>query len=223
MTARVLAGRIFAGVLLVVVLVAGAILLSLDRADKAATTSKVNRDRIATNEHKDNATRRCLTVSKRPQRCIERVAGARGPGGAAGTAGAAGKAGARGLAVVGKPGPPGRNAPAPTVDQIAEGFAVWCLRVPCVGANGKDAPPVTSGELKAALLELCGGSCRGENGQDVTQAMVDAAVATVCAQGGCPAPAGPQGPVGPQGEPASQVPCADQDPTLGYVCAPTTP
>lgn len=231
MTARALAGRIFAGVLLVVALVAGAILLSLDRADKAATTSRVNRERIAknrariaTNEHKDEATRRCQTRARDVQRCIERVGGARGPGGMAGTAGARGLNGLRGRrGPRGLPGQNGKDAPAPTVEQIAAGFAVWCSQQLCVGKDGRDAPPVTSDELKAALLELCGGSCRGEDGQDVTQEMVDAAVATVCASGGCPAPGGPQGPqgpAGPQGDPAPQVPCAAQPPELGYQCVP---
>jgi hypothetical protein len=241
MTAQGLAARIFAGVLVVVMVAAGAILAISNKADTAATTGKANREiiatnraRIATNEHKDDATRRCLTVATRPQACVERVTGAQGPGGT-GATGARGLMGRRGLSAVGKTGPrgpagrPGRDAPAPTVEGIADGFAVWCRRVLCVGATGKDgrdgrdAPPVTRAEVMAVVEESCGGSCNGTNGQDApspTQEQVNAAVATICAAGGCPAPPGPQG---PQGEPGGQVPCAEQDPALGYQCTATVP
>jgi hypothetical protein len=236
MTAQGLAARIFAGFVVAVLVVGGAILAISDKADTAATTGKANREiivtnraRIATNEHKDDATRRCLTVAKRPQACVERVVGAQGPGGTTGPGGRVGMRGLNGLrGRTGKPGRTGstgragRDAPALTAEGVAEGFAVWCRRMLCVGANGepgKDAPPVTRAELMAALTELCGGSCNGRDAPPPTQDQVNAA----CAAGLCPASTGPPGPQGatgeqgPQGPPAPPAPC---DESLGYVCQP---
>jgi hypothetical protein len=254
MTARALATRIFVAFVVLAAIGVTVLLLAVNSSDKAGVVEKAvddnrgkisrNSERIATNEHKDDATRRCLTVSKRPQACVQRVSGARAPGASAGARGQRGATGERGLAAVGKTGPQGppgkngRDAPAPSAERLAEGFAIWCSPMLCVGKNGKDgqdATPITPDELKSTLLDLCGGSCKGENGQDVTQEMVNAAVVMICAQGGCPAPPplpGPQGPQGepgiqgPQGEPgqpAPPVPCADQPPELGYVCAPPMP
>lgn len=112
MSARRLAAWIFAGLVLITVLVGGAILMSLDQSDTARDTARVNRGsiarnnaRIASNEHKDDATRRCLTVAKRAQSCVERVVGAQAPGG---TTGRSGRMGARGLnGLRGEPGKPG--------------------------------------------------------------------------------------------------------------------
>ena len=57
--------------------------------------------RVALNLRK---TQRCFTVDRHTQRCIERIAGAQGPGGATGATGMRGK---RGLAAIAKRGPRG--------------------------------------------------------------------------------------------------------------------
>lgn len=229
MTARQIAVRVGAGILLFVVIAAATIILAISKSDSAGDTAKSagdtaktnagaiaklkprvrgNTARLTANERKDAATRWCQTAAKDVQACIERVIGAQGPGGEAGRAGAPGKRGLAGLAGKrGKPGRPGRDAPRPTAERIAKGFEVWCRRVICVGADGRDgrdAPPITMTELLDALTTVCGGSCRGEDGAPATQSQVTAAVAAFCASGGCSGPVGPVGPVGPagaQGEP----------------------
>jgi hypothetical protein len=190
-----------------------------DAVARKAASVAVEAARVARNLAR---TQHCLTVDPHSQRCLERVAGVKGPGGATGATGLRGK---RGLAAIAKRGPrgrPGRDAPPPSREGVAQGFSLWCSRMLCVGRNGRDAPPVTREELRATLLDLCGGSCNGEDAPPPTQDQVDAA----CAAGLCPAstgpagPAGPQGEQGPQGEPALPPPPAPCDPALGYVCQP---
>lgn len=225
MSARQLAARIAIGAFLVAVLVGGAILLALNQSGEATDATaqnrskiEVNRERIKTNELKVNATLRCLSIAKRPQTCLRRVAGAQGPGGATGATGR------RGLSVVGKRGRPGATGPR--------------------GAAGRDAPPITPERLQEQLVALCGGTCNGapgkpgadgvggadgQPGKDAPMApdaqAMPAQPGPVGPQGvpGMDGATGPAGPEGPQGPPAAQIPCAAQDPALGYVCAPVAP
>jgi hypothetical protein len=237
MSARALAARISAVVLVVVGIVGGAILLALDRAADAGEATKTNRgaiernsSRIAGNESKDEATRRCLTVSTRPQACIERVAGAVGPGGAIGRTG---MRGARGLSVTGQRGSAGRTGargPGPTAGQISSAVLAYCGSHPC-------GTPPSASQIAAAVAAFCAdGACRGTEGSDgatgvqgppPSEDQVAAAVAAFCADhSGCmpTAPAdgvpGPQGP-GPSDEQvqaAVDVYCASHN-----GCTPTPP
>jgi hypothetical protein len=139
-TTRQLAARIFAGLIAVVVLAVGAIGLALRRSstagEKATTSRTVNVQqarKIRANTKRINATLRCLSIARAPQRCIERIKpfgrrgrqgrgatgarglmGALGRRGATGAQGAAGRAGTTGeqggigeTGLVGAPGPPG--------------------------------------------------------------------------------------------------------------------
>jgi hypothetical protein len=245
MTARALAARIFAGVVVLAAIGVAVVLVSVGSSDKAADVEKVavrNSARLTANDRKDKTSRRCQTTSRDVQRCIELIDRGRDQSETIERTGRTGSRGLNGLrgktGPTGPRGPAGRNgrdARAPSAQRLAEGFAIWCSQMPCVGANGpagKDAPPVTPDDLRAALLEVCSGSCNGTDGQDApppTQDQVNAAVAMVCAMGGCPASPGPKGDQGAQGEQgpagpaAARSPCAEQDPALGYACAPPVP
>jgi hypothetical protein len=206
MTARALAARIFIGVVLVVAVVGGVALLSLNRSETAGDAAKVNKGdiarnqaRITTNERKDDATRRCQTIAPDVQRCIERVVGAQGPGGAtgrrggmgarglnglrgrAGKAGKAGKAGERGQrGARGGDGPRGRDG-----KDGKDGKDGRDGRDGLDGAKGLDAPPAPP--------------------TVITQEQANEAMRVWC-EANCTAPTPP--------------PPAFCDPTLGYVCQP---
>lgn len=120
MTARTLGLRIFAGVVVLFVLIGGGILLALNQSgsadkgvSKVATEVTENRGKISKNTARINRTLRCLSVAKRPQSCIDNLVGASGPGGATGRAGARGGMGGRGLrGVRGETGERGPAGPA---------------------------------------------------------------------------------------------------------------
>jgi hypothetical protein len=194
MSARTLRAWVFAFVVAIVVIVGGAILLSLDKAADAGDSAKTNqgditqaRSRLATNERKDDMTRRCLTVSKRPQACIEDVAGAQGPGGAVGATGATGR---RGLSVTGARGPTGDRGPSGAPSQIS-------------GPQGKDGPmgpPGATGAPGPAGEQGPKGDT-GATGRDGSPAPVPPEAVPV---------PGPMGPAGMDGQPGS--PGADGQP-----------
>ena len=222
MSVRQLTLRIFAGVVAFAIIVGGALLWALNQSDKAGKTAdkvrttatrntqinRSQRDRISANTRKINRTLQCLSTAKRPQNCIERIAGVRGSG----PAGRMGRRGERGLSVVGKRGPKGAQGPQ--------------------GLPGRDAPPITSERLQEQLRALCGGNCNGTSGKDgepgkdappPTDAQVMAAITAYCAaHDNCRAVAqpGPQGPQGEPGPPAPSIPCSMQDPALAYQCVP---
>lgn len=240
--------RIFAAVaLLIVAFVIGGLIV-FGRADTAKQKADSAAGKVVTVDRRSRETkaaamanRRLIASVRRLERQNRRVLASlarvlvqariakRTRGGIRVTQAARGERGAlgpRGLA--------GAAAAAVTAAQLVDALepllpamiATFCGPSQCAGAdgvNGADAPALTVTEVMAALEDLCGGDCKGEDAPAPTQDQVNAAV---CAAGGCPPPPGPPGPQGetgppgPPGAPAPQVPCAEQPPELGYACAP---
>lgn len=197
MTWLTLALRIFAGVVVVVAVIAFAVI----RADSAGDTAKsnagdlaalkptvrANRARLATNERKDDQTRRCQISARDVQGCIERVIGHRyvGPGGATGATGGMGERGLAGLA--GKDGKDGPEGPAgPAGPQGLQGIA---------GIQGEPGPTGPKGDPGEA-------GAQGAQGDPGEAAMVGpAGPMGLPGMDGAPGPAGPPGEPGPPPQP----------------------
>lgn len=97
-------------------------------------------------------------------------------------------------------------------------------------ADGKDAPPVTSDQVLAAVQTVCANNrCQGIPGQNATDAQVASAVSSYCGgpTGPCVGPQGPKGDTGvpgPTGEPGPSGLPGQPGPTCpdGYHDAPVS-
>lgn len=225
---RILVVKVSAWVIGFLILTGGGIWAALRQSSDAGNTATTNRSvnakqatKITENSAKLDRLLRCLSTAKRPVSCLDRIGGPKAPGGGTGRTGRAG------LSVVGaqgRPGSPGERGPRgrnPTARQIRSAVNAYCAASPC-------GTPPTTAQIAAAVSAYCAsGACRGPTGAEGAQGQaaappsetqVAAAVQAFCAERD--ACRGTPGLPGADGQPAPQVPCAAQDPALGYLCAP---